>query len=353
MRAALRTLWAHLQRPASFLLLPFSVVPLIAAVPLVEGAHSTYIRYYGSPPYPALGNVLSPTEQRAFARLPLYTGAIPVLAYHGVGRHAGPGGISRRAFAAQMEMLHLAGFHTISIGQYDRFERGDDAGLPERPILITFDDGRLSSYRGADRILAREGMRATMFVITSEILARNPVYLDWAELHRMAKSGRWDVQPETFRGNAMITVDPRGDERPFYAMRRYLRSTGEETFAAYQRRVAADLFDLAEQFRAQGFAVRAIAIPHGDYGQLDAGNDPRVPPFVFGLLRSQFGTVFATATQGTPRWNTPAPGAPQDRFVVSGPTTTPELYDWLRAGDPAPAAASSSSTTTQTTRTRS
>ena len=44
-----------------------------------------------------------------------------------------------------------AGFESISLAQYTRFRRGDSRGLPARPVLITFDDGRLDSYRGADK----------------------------------------------------------------------------------------------------------------------------------------------------------------------------------------------------------
>ena len=97
--------------------------------------------------------------------------------------------------------------------------------------------GGFDSYRGADSVLASEGFRATMFVITGPIADRNPFYLNWTELHRMRDSGRWDIQPHAYRGHVQVTVDSRGDQRPFYAMRRWLRSTGEETFAAYQRRV--------------------------------------------------------------------------------------------------------------------
>ena len=49
-----------------------------------------------------------------------------------------------------MAMLAADGFHAISIAQYARFAGGDVAALPDRPILITFDDGRLDSYQGAD-----------------------------------------------------------------------------------------------------------------------------------------------------------------------------------------------------------
>ena len=101
---------------------------------------------------------------------------------------------------------------------------------------------------------------ATMFVVTGQIERKNPLYLDWTELHRMQDSGRWDIQPEAYQGHVQIAVDSRGDLAPFYAMRRYLRSTGEESFADYQRRVAFDLFTLAQQFKTQAIDVHALAV---------------------------------------------------------------------------------------------
>ena len=97
-------------------------------------------------------------------------------------------------------------------------------------------------------------------------------------------------------------------------MRRWLRSTGEETFADYQRRVVADLFTLADQFRAQGIPVHAIAVPFGDYGQQDAGNDPRVVPFTLGLMETQFGTVFVQDPSDNPPFSRSTGGGPQERW---------------------------------------
>ena len=61
--------------------------------------------------------------------------------------------------------LDAAGFHTLDAETYARFARGEDVALPSRPVLVTFDDGRLDSFRGADAVLERYGMRATMFAI--------------------------------------------------------------------------------------------------------------------------------------------------------------------------------------------
>ena len=324
-----------LSRVGPLLLLPLSVLPLLGVVPLILKTHRTYERYYASPPLPVPGGVLTAAQRRAFRRLPSFTGAIPVLVYHGINNRDDRYSVSRRTFAAQMEMLKLAGFQTVSIAQYSRFQHGDSTALPPRPILITFDDGRLDSYRGADAVLAREGFRATMFVITGPIADRNPFYLDWTELHRMRDSGRWDIQPHAYRGHVLVTVDSRGDQAPFYAMRRWLRSTGEETFAGYQRRVGGDLFTLAEQFRAQGIPVHSIAVPFGDYGQLDRGNHRRVVRFTLGLMRSQFGTVFIQNGTDNPRYTRPTGGGPQQRWEAHTSSTASQLYDWLRARDPA------------------
>ncbi len=328
-----RRVWAKLTRPASLLLLPLSLLPLCGAVPLIADAHSSYTRYYLSPPFPAPRNVLSAGERAQFTPPPVFTGAVPVLVYRSVGGH-GAGSVSQRAFAAQMQMLRLAGFSTLSIAQYDRFQHHDASGLPARPVLITFDGGLLESFRNADRVLAREGFRATMFVVTGNIAARDPLYLDWAELHRMQRSGRWDIQPESYQGDTEVAVDRREDQEPFYAARRYLRSTGQETFAAYQRRVAGDLFTLADQFVAQGIAVHAIAMPYGDYGQLDAGNDPRVVPFILNLLSTQFTTVFVQNPSNDPRYTTATGGGPQERFDASASSTPEQLYGWLSAREP-------------------
>ncbi len=334
MRPSARRPWLLLRRVSPLLLLPLSAMPLLGAVPLVLATYSKYVRYYSSPPLRAPGNVLSEAQRQEFAPLAGYAGAIPVLVYHGINDADDGYSVSQQTFAAQMEMLKLAGFHTVSMAQYARFRHGDVTGLPPRPILLTFDDGRLDSFRGADRVLAAYGFRATMFVITGEIVDRNPRYLSWTELHRMIQSGRWDVQPHAYRGHVRVAVDARDDQRPFYAARRYLRSTGEESFAAFEQRVAGDLFTLTTQFREQGIPVYSIAVPYGDYGQLDADSDPRIVPFVLPLMASQFGTVFVQDDHNDPPYSSPTDRGPQERWAAHTSSTAEQLYDWLRAADP-------------------
>src|SRR5256885_13244219 len=152
---------------------------------------------------------------------------------------------------------------------------GDGSGIPRRPVLISFLGGRLDSYRGAHRVLQRNGFKATMFVTSDAVRRENPKYLMWKELHAMRRSGVWDVEAYGHRGYTRVSYDARGDMAPFYAVRRYTRSDGLESFADYDQRVTEDVFGARNELRGHGFEPRVLAVPFGDYGQL-ATNDPRV-----------------------------------------------------------------------------
>jgi hypothetical protein len=230
-----------------------------------------------------------------------------------------------------MAMLQLSGYRTITIDQYVAFRRGDPVRLPPRPILITFDDGRLDSYRGADKILAQHGMHAVMYVITAPVKEGNPFHLSWSELHRMQDSGRWDIQPHAHDGHRLIVTDPQGATAPFYAGRAFTRSEGFESFAAYTQRVATDVYALKDDFKAQGLGSDTFAVPFGDHGQSSA--DPRVERFLDELLATQFRVAFIQADGNDPRY-TRQTGAAY-RYELFTATTTDALRRWLVRHDPA------------------
>jgi hypothetical protein len=150
--------------------------------------------------------------------------------------------VTQQAFAKQLVLLRSLGFESISSEQYAAWRAHKPVKLPAKPILLTFDDGRLDSYRGADLVLEREGMRATMFVITGRIKdTADDAVLSWAELHKMARSGRWDVEPHADTGHTLIPTDDHGGRAPFYAARRFTRSTGYESLAEWEARTTTDV----------------------------------------------------------------------------------------------------------------
>ena len=74
------------------------------------------------------------------------------------------GGISHPCliFERQMELLARE-FNPVTLDQVARFVRGKQ-DLPERPVVVTFDDGYVDNYEVAMPILDRAGVPATFYV---------------------------------------------------------------------------------------------------------------------------------------------------------------------------------------------
>jgi hypothetical protein len=325
-----------LRRRASLALLPLSVLPFVGGIPVIVDSHERFDREHNMGPLPAPRAGLAAAETARFTPLPVTAGKVPVLLWHGIGPERGS--TSPRAFARQLALLKRLGYTAISTSQWADFRAGRTGGLPAKPILLTFDDGRLDSYRGADRILQRFAMRAAMFVITDVIASGDPDYLSWAELHRMQGSGRWDIEPHAHAGHTRVTVDADGTQAPFYAALRYTRSEGRETLAAWEARVSGDLFAVRDRFAVQGITPHVFAVPYGDYGQL-AGNDPAIPALLTSLLSRQFGSFFVTADGRGSDLSVPGTGV-AERYPIRTGLTLDQLDGWLRhQSAPAPAAA--------------
>lgn len=316
------------RRLAFFSLMPLSVVPIVALVPHISHEYNVYrVKHFARTP---VASVPAPTAE-TWRRVPAY-GGVPVLLYHGINDKHDIFSVSRQAFADQMRMLKEAGYHTISLRQFDAWKQGSTAPLPARPILITFDDGRFDSWNQADAILAENGFRATMFVIASCPDEHAPSCLSWAELRKAQASGRWDLQEHAGYGHIRMDVNTDGEQDSYYAN---LGLVGGrlETFKAFQSRVTSDikwgdqrLFEQLPDYRRLAFAV-----PYGNYGQVHS-NDPQIAGFMATWLQSKFHDVFLVFPYAFVTRQTPSVALP--RIEVHTQTTTTELYCWLRVHAP-------------------
>ncbi len=328
-----------LKRAGASLLLPLSVVPMLLVVPTLVSAYENFDRRHRSEPLPAPAIQPGPEALARWKPLPAnrLTG-VPVLVYHGVNDRIDHYSVSRASFAAQMAMLRRAGFRALRIAQYARFLRGDSRELPERPVLITFDDGRLDSYRGADRILQRYGMRAAMFVITGEVERRNPFYTSWKELQRMQDSGRWDIQPHAADGHVEVTHRPgllgavnAPNTGAFYAYRRFTRSRGIESISEWEQRVTTDVYAARDDVvdHIEGVQPLTFAVPYGNYGQRDS-NDPRIEHLFGDFLHRQFLVTFVQDDGNDPDFTTPRSlHGNAKRYEVHTDTSADDVYRWL------------------------
>ena len=71
-------------------------------------------------------------------------------------------------FAAQLEFLQTEGYTTITLQDFMRAVHGK-ATLPEKPIVLTFDDGYADNYTTMLPILEAHKMTAVVYVITNEL----------------------------------------------------------------------------------------------------------------------------------------------------------------------------------------
>lgn len=240
--------------------------------------------------------VLTAEERRLWAPRVPDRPVVPVLLYRDV---------EPDAFAKHMALLHHAGYRTITLPQFLRFLRRDAVELPPRPLLLTFDGGRVDSWTGSDPILARLGFVAVVFVDVGRVNAGDPGYLTWKELDALQRSGRWDVQLQSGDGHRRIKWGAEPDDvGAFYAYR-----GSEEVLGGWRERVFSDITWGEEQlaFRVRGFRPLAFAPPYGNYGQAGT-NDPRIPRQLLARLLDSFEIVFtqdrsglASPGQGTAR----------------------------------------------------
>ena len=283
---------------------------------------------------PALAVELTPDEKRAWERLPADRSAIPVLLYHGLGSAGdfanssdAAYGIRRGDFAKQMAMMAHAGYRTISLETFIDFVQDKPVELPARPLLLTFDDARVDSWTGADRVLNELGFNAVMFVDVGRVDAGDPEYLSWRKLNELEASGRWDLQLHSGQGHRQIRHGSGArDFGPFYAY----RQQGED-LADWRERVRSDITWARETLseHVPAYEPLAFAPPYGNYGQ-DGTNDPRIPYDLGDWLSGRFDALF---TQDRNARAKPGERPPFGRIQVNRWITGGELFGMLLSGE--------------------
>jgi peptidoglycan/xylan/chitin deacetylase (PgdA/CDA1 family) len=95
---------------------------------------------------------------------------VPILLYHSVAQQVAPRfrryAISPEVFAAHMAFLHDNGYTPLTVSEFARSIADSRRRLPERPMVITFDDGLADFYTNAFPVLKGYGFAATLYIVT-------------------------------------------------------------------------------------------------------------------------------------------------------------------------------------------
>ncbi|NYT76893.1 polysaccharide deacetylase family protein [Alcaligenaceae bacterium] len=153
------------------------------------------------------------------------TPAVPVLMYHHVTPEGGMIAVTPEVFDRQMARLARAGYTSLTAEQFAGYLAGEK--VPEKSIVITFDDGYLNNWVYAHPVLQRHGLHAILFIVTGligdgdarpcagqgatlpatpdhhackKILAEgqaDDVMLRWSEIHAMREAGTFEFHSHT------------------------------------------------------------------------------------------------------------------------------------------------------------
>jgi peptidoglycan/xylan/chitin deacetylase (PgdA/CDA1 family) len=194
---------------------------------------------------------------------------IPVLTYHHFSTERTDNSliVHPDLFDQQMKYIHDQGYTSLSDEDLAKIYAGQ-MDIPEKPILITLDDGYESNYNLAYPILKKYNLKATIFLIVRriydqhrEILPYN--YLDWQEIKEMSDSGLISFQSHTYN---MHFMDPKNN---LGAITHPMSVNGKvETDDEYDQRVLNDLA-LSKSIIEQklGKKVVSFAYPFGHYNK--------------------------------------------------------------------------------------
>lgn len=139
-----------------------------------------------------------PTETATVAYTPApiaRTARVPILMYHHVGDLPPDADAIRKSltvsparFEEQMRFLAEQGYTTIHIVDLlNHFQTG--APLPEKPIILTFDDGYDDNYVNVFPTLKDFGFKGTFFVVGAPTDYGSPGYMRWEQILEMYENG--------------------------------------------------------------------------------------------------------------------------------------------------------------------
>jgi peptidoglycan/xylan/chitin deacetylase (PgdA/CDA1 family) len=188
--------------------------------------------------------------------------------------------VTGASLAQFFDWLKATGWTAISLDDAAAANRGVRP-LPEKSILIAFDDGYESLYTRVFPLIKvyrypivaalvgswMEGGRPDGTVLYGDRVVPRANFISWAQARDMQASGLVELASHSYNLHRGLLANPQGNTIPAAITWQYDRATGQyETDAQYRDRIRADLSRARSQMAANtGRAPRALVWPFGRY----------------------------------------------------------------------------------------
>ena len=135
---------------------------------------------------------------------------VPIVMYHGVLDDTSRQGqyiITPTQLESDLKIIKERGYTTVVMQDLLNYI-DNGTPLPDKAIMLTFDDGYYNNYLYADPLLERYGMKAVISPVCkwTEFYSDTPgqsdhaiySHITWEEIREMAASGRWEIQNHSY-----------------------------------------------------------------------------------------------------------------------------------------------------------
>jgi len=209
----------------------------------------------------------------------VFAGELTVLCYHDIVSDPGDDAyaVSRAAFVQQMDYLESNGYHPVSLQQLNRIYKKQET-LPDKAVLITFDDGLISYAKFAAPVLKTYGFPSVLSIVTGWTDNKNvPAeyrgkLLTWDELRTLKNSKLIELISHSHELHTNVRLNPQGNFAPAGVTRIYSPTQKQyEPERVFRQRIAQDLKNSAMRFQKElNLEPIGIAWPYGRYDNVMA-----------------------------------------------------------------------------------
>jgi biofilm PGA synthesis lipoprotein PgaB len=192
--------------------------------------------------------------------------------------------VSTETLVSHLDWLRTSGYRFVTLDRVIAAQSGGKS-LPEKSVLLTFDDGYASVYTRVFPILRLYEAPAVVAVVTGwlETAAGGTItygdgaegtprgrFITWEQAREMRDSGLIEFASHSHDLHRSVPCNPLGGFAPAMVTRRFFPESGRyETIAAWEDRLKADMKTGADILETRiGMRPRSIVWPYGETNRL-------------------------------------------------------------------------------------